>query len=166
MRRTAHVAGAALSLALVLTACSSVERLELETTAPLEAQSPLAADLAVLSITESSVEETGLEGMFGTELTGVPWLVGYRVDLTAGTREDFSWEAITDLSSGKWVARTNKTEVQASILNSGSESLCPEQDTEPVEPALMYGCRVFIVPEGQHITSVTVEDVATWSASQ
>ncbi|TGO06116.1 hypothetical protein SERN_0308 [Serinibacter arcticus] len=27
----------------------------------------------------------------GTAIDGVPWLVGYRLDLTAGTREDFSW---------------------------------------------------------------------------
>lgn len=165
-RRTVGTAAAVIALSATLTACSSAERFDLEATAPLEAESPLEADLAVLSVTESSVEETGLEGLFGTEVDGVPWLVGYRVDLTAGSREDFSWEAITDLSSEQWVARTDKTKVQASIVNSGSENLCPEQDTEPEEPVLMYGCRVFVVPEGQHIESITVDDVGAWSVPE
>ena len=161
-------APALLALTLpLLASCASVEYLDLGATAPLEAEGALEADLAVLSITESSVAESGLEGMFGNELNGVPWLVGYRLDLTAGEREDFSWDAVTDLSTEHWEARTNKTTVQAAYTTSTSvEELCPESDTEVAEPVLMYGCRVFVIPEGQHIESVTVEDVGAWSAPE
>lgn len=124
-------------------------------------------DLAVLSATESSLEEAGLEGIFGTELDGVPWLVGYRIELTSGTREDFSWDAVTDLTSQAWLADTNSTDVEATIVNGvGPDDLpCAEQGTEVVEPVLMYGCQVFLVPEGQQIESVEVADVATWAVT-
>lgn len=121
-------------------------------------------DLAVLSATESNLEEAGLEGIFGTELDGVPWLVGYRVDLTSGTREDFSWDAVNDLSSSAWTADTGQVDVQASIVTgAGPDELpCAEQGTEVVEPVLMYGCQLFVLPEGQQIEAITVADVATW----
>ena len=156
---------ASLGLVLTLSACSGTEQLELGSTTALQAEDPLGVDLAVLSATESNLEEAGLEGIFGTELDGVPWLVGYRIDLTSGTREDFSWDAVNDLTSTAWVAETNRTEVQASIVNGvGPDDLpCAEQGTEVVEPVLMYGCQVFLVPDGQHIESITVTDVATWA---
>ena len=30
----------------------------------------------------------------------------------------------------------------------------------------MYGCQVFVIPEGQQIQSITVEDVATWAVEE
>ena len=163
--RLRTVLPAALGLVLVTTGCSGTEKLELGSTAALEAEDPLGVDLAVLSATESNLAEAGLEGIFGTDLDGVPWLVGYRIDLTSGTREDFSWDAVNDLSSSAWVAETNRTDIQASIVNGvGPDDLpCAEQGTEVAEPVLMYGCQVFILPEGQHIESITVTDVATWA---
>ena len=158
---------AALGLMLVATACSSAEQLELGSAVALDAEEPLGVDLAVLSATESTLEESGLEGLFGTELDGVPWLVGYQIELTSGTREDFSWDAVNDLTSSAWAADTGSTEVQASIVNGvGPDDLaCAEQGTEVVEPVLMYGCQVFILPEGQQIESVEVAEVATWAVA-
>lgn len=150
---------------VLLSGCSGTEELELGTSAQLDAQEPLAAELAVLSATPSTMAEAGLDGLFGTQVSGQPWLVGYRIDLTSGTREDFSWDAINDLTSPAWVADLGRTEVQASIVNGvGPDDLpCAEQGTEVVEPVLMYGCQVFMVPSGQHIESITVTDVATWA---
>lgn len=161
------LAGAA-GLVLALAACSETERLELGTAAPLEASDPLGVDFAVLSVTESTEEESGLTGMFDTELNGNPWLVGYRLDLTSGTREDFSWDAVTDLSNAAWTATTDKTDFQASGPggSAAAEIPCPEQGAEVVEPVLMYGCQVFVIPEGQQIQSITVEDVATWAVEE
>ena len=158
---------AALGLVLVAAGCSGTEKLELGSTAALEAADPLGVDLAVMSATQSSLEEAGLEGLFGTQIDGVPWLVGYRIELTSGTREDFSWDAVTDLTSPAWLADTGSTEVEASIVNSvGPDDLpCAEQGTEVVEPVLMYGCQVFILPEGQQIESVEVAEVATWAVA-
>ncbi|UFU01891.1 hypothetical protein LQF12_10220 [Ruania suaedae] len=156
---------AAVGLALALTSCSGGgEPLELGTAVPLEAEEPLAAELAVLSVVESSVEESGLTGILGTELNGVPWLVGYRIDLTEGSREDFSWDAISDLSNSAWVADTGSTELQGAGPggSAAAEIPCLEQGTAAVDPVLMYGCQVFVVPEGQSIESVTVSDVGTW----
>ncbi len=150
---------------LALAACAETERLDLGAAAPLEATDPLAVDLTVLSVTESTAEESGLTGIFGTELNGNPWLVGYRLDLTSGTREDFSWDAVTDLTNAAWTARTGSTEYQASGPggSAAAQIPCPEQGTEAVEPVLMYGCQVFVIPEGQQIQSITVTDVATWA---
>lgn len=158
---------ASLGLVLTLSACSGTEQLELGSTTALEAEDPLGVDLAVLSATESNLEEAGLEGIFGTELDGVPWLVGYRIDLTSGSREDFSWDAVNDLTSPAWVAETNRTEVQATIVNGvGPDDLpCAEQGTEVAEPVLMYGCQVFVLPEGQQIESITVAEVGTWAVA-
>lgn len=159
---------AAAGLALVLSGCSAgEEQLDLGSTVALDAQDPLGVDFAVLSATESTLEDTGLEGMFGNDLEGVPWLVGYRIDLTSGTREDFSWDAVNDLTSQAWTADTGRTEVQASIVNGvGSDDLpCAEQGTEVTEPVLMYGCQVFLLPEGQQIESIAVTDVATWAVA-
>lgn len=153
---------------LTIAACAETERLEIGTAAALEATEPLAVDFTVLSVTESTAEESGLTGMFGNELNGNPWLVGYRVDLTSGTREDFSWDAVSDLSNESWTASTEKSDYQASGPggSAASEIPCPEQGTEVVEPVLMYGCQVFVIPEGQQIQSITVEDVATWSVQE
>lgn len=161
------VVPAVLGLLLAVSACSGAEKLELGSTAALEAADPLGVDLAVMSATQSSLEEAGLEGLFGTQIDGVPWLVGYRIELTSGTREDFSWDAVTDLTSPAWLADTGRTEVQASIVNGvgADEMPCAEQGTEVVEPVLMYGCQVFFVPEGQQIESVEVADVATWAVT-
>ncbi|WP_277051472.1 hypothetical protein [Ruania albidiflava] len=157
---------AALGLTLLLSACSGAEQLELGSVVALEAQDPLGVDFAVLSVTQSTMAEAGLGGLAGTQLRGQPWLVGYRIELTSDTREDFSWDAVTDLSSAAWVADTGRTEVQASIVNGvGPDDLpCAEQGTEVVEPVLMYGCQVFIVPSGQDIESITVAEVGTWAA--
>lgn len=166
-RRLRPVLPAALGLVLVAAGCSGTEKLELGSTASLEAADPLGVDLAVKSATQSSLEEAGLEGLFGTQIDSVPWLVGYRIELTSGTREDFSWDAVTDLTSPAWLADTGSTEVEASIVNSvGPDDLpCAEQGTEVVEPVLMYGCQVFILPEGQQIESVEVAEVATWAVA-
>ncbi|QOR69404.1 hypothetical protein IM660_11925 [Ruania alkalisoli] len=154
------------AVGLALASCSGGgERLELGAAAPLDAEEPLAADFAVLSVVESSVEESGLTGIFGTELDGVPWLVGYRIDLTEGAREDFSWDAVSDLSNSAWVADTGSTELQGSGPGgtAAAEIPCLEQGTEVVNPVLMYGCQVFVVPEGQSIESIRVIDVGTWT---
>ena len=158
---------AALGLTLLLSACSGAEQLELGSVVALEAQDPLGVDFAVLSVTQSTMAEAGLDGLFGTQVSGQPWLVGYRIELISGTREDFSWDAVTDLSSPARVADTGRTEVQASIVNGvGPDDLpCAEQGTEVVEPVLMYGCQVFIVPSGQDIESITVAEVGTWAAA-
>lgn len=167
-RSARTIALATAGLLLALAACSETERLELGSTAPLEATDPLGVDFTVLSVTESTAEESGLSGIFGTELNGNPWLVGYRLDLTSGTREDFSWDAVTDLSNAAWTATTDKTDFQASGPggSAAAEIPCPEQGTEVVEPVLMYGCQVFVIPEGQQIQSITVEDVATWAVEE
>lgn len=158
----------AAGLLLTSAGCSETERLELGTPAALEAPEPLGVNFTVLSVTESTTEESGLTGIFGTELNGNPWLVGYRLDLTSGTREDFSWDAVSDLSNASWTASTERTDFQASGPGGSavSEIPCPEQGTEVVEPVLMYGCQVFVIPEGQHIQSITVEDVATWAVGE
>src|SRR5699024_8067987 len=126
---------------LALTACAETERLEQGAAAPLEASDPLAVDMTIVSVTESTAEDSGLSGLFGTELNGNPWLVGYRLDITSGTREDFSWDAVTDLSNAAWTATTDKTDFQASGPggSAAAEIPCPEQGAEVVEPVLMYG---------------------------
>ncbi len=158
---------ASLGLTLTLTACSGTEQLELGSVVALEAQEPLGVDFAVLSVTQSTMAEAGLEGLAGTQVSGQPWLVGYRIELTSGTRDDFSWDAVNDLTSPAWVADTGRTEVPASIVNgsAAAELPCAELGTEVVEPVLMYGCQVFMVPSGQDIESVTVTDLGTWGVA-
>ncbi len=91
--------------------------------------------------------------------------MGYRLDLTEGSREDFSWDAVSDLSNSAWVADTGRTELQGSGPGgtAAAEIPCAEQGTEVVDPVLMYGCQAFVVPEGQSIESITVTDVGTWA---
>lgn len=94
----------------------------------------------------------------------MPWLVGYRLDLTAGEESDFDWNLIQDVSRDSWVADTGSTEVGSSSPGGDTESElpCAEQGTEPEEPTFFYGCEVFYLPEGQSIETITVTDVGTW----
>lgn len=169
-RRSARAWVATASLAataFALTACSAgTPDLALGESAPLETQEPLVVDIAVTSVTASTLEESGLTGLFGASIEGVPWLVGYRLDLTSGSREDFSWEAVTDVTAQAWTADAGSAGeiVATGVHGTGAEDLpCAELGQEPPRPALGFYCQVFLLPEGATLESVTLTDVATWA---
>ena len=148
-RRSAAV-GARTVAALALTACSGGEPdLALGETAPRAAEAPLAVDGAVLSVTESTLEESGLQGLFGASIDGVPWFVGYRLDLTSGTREDFSWDAVTPMTTSAWTADAGRAgDIPATdVRGAGAQQLpCAETGQERPEESIGYYCQVFVLP--------------------
>ncbi|WP_282944108.1 hypothetical protein [Cellulomonas endometrii] len=158
---------AVVTAALALTACSGGEAgLALGETAPLEADAPLAVGVAVLSVTQSTLEDSGLTGLFGTSIEGVPWFVGYRLDLTSGTREDFSWDAVTDMTTQAWTADADRAGdiVATNVQGGGAQELpCAERGQETPEGSIGYYCQLFMLPEGASIDSIQLADVATWS---
>jgi len=169
-RRSARSRVATASLAVMafaLTACSAgAPDLALGESAPLESQAPLGVDVAVTSVTPSTTEESGITGLFGASIDGVPWLVGYRLDLTSGTREDFSWEAVTDMTAQAWTADAGSAGdiVATGVHGTGAEDLpCTERGQEPPEGSLGFYCQVFLLPEGATLESVTLADIATWA---
>ena len=153
--------------ALLVGCAGGAPALELGQAAPLEAQDPLGVELTVLSVTESTLDEAGLTGLMGTAIDGVPWLVGYRIDLTSGTREDFSWEAVPDLGAAAWTADAGRAgDVAASsVSGGGAQDLpCPEAGLEREDDSIGFYCRVFLLPDDAAVEAVRLADVATWTA--
>jgi hypothetical protein len=165
--RTPALIGALVATTIALTGCAGGDDgLALGEVASLKAEAPLAVDIAVLSVTRSTIEEAKLAGLFGAAVDGVPWLVGFRLDVTEGTREDFSWETVTDLSAAAWTADAGSAgQIGAtSVAGTGSEDLpCAERGQEPPASSIGYYCELFILPKDAEIHTVELSNVASWS---
>lgn len=152
----------------MLTGCSLSEpALAIGESAPLTSDT-LEASLTVTAVTASDFATLGLEGALGSDLPdGVPWVVDYRIDLASGTRADFSWDAVPTLTSGAWSGRTdNRSEVQATMVSGGGTmDWCPGYVAENPDTVVGTYCQVYVVPEGQELVEVQVQDVGTWETS-
>lgn len=156
-----------LGAALLLAGCAeSTPALSIGESASLTSDS-IDASLTVTGIEASDFDSLGLEGLFGSDLPdGVPWVVDYRIDMNAGTRPDFSWDAVPTLTSTAWTAETdNGSDVAATSVQSSTSEWCPGYESELADEVVGTYCHVFIVPEGRELTSVEVADVATWTTA-
>lgn len=166
-RRPVRILAAVPAVALLaLAACSSEPPLAVGESVDLESET-LEASLTVTAVTEADLEELGLEGLFGTSLDGVPWVVDYRIDLASGTRPDFSWDAVPELTFRAWTAETSSgAEVSATQIQSADPAMCPGYEADLADDVVGTYCHVFLVPEGQAVDEVTAAEVGTWELDQ
>lgn len=159
------VLGAGLALGL-LTACSGTEPFTLGEVVPLETDTSLEPTLTVTSV-ERVGDDEGLTDFGGGALTGDPWRVSYRIALGDGVRQDFTWDAIPDVSSGQWTARAGGSDVTASTLTGDAASLCNGTAAPPQEDSVVGDyCQIFVIPDGEAIDRVELADVGAWDVGE
>lgn len=158
-------ASCAVAALVALAGCSgeSAAALSRGEAATLAAAEPLGVTLTVLGAEEVG-DDVELTDLGGGALDGVPWQVDYRIDMTSGSRQDFSWDAVPAVSSSQWSARdSGGAKLTAAHLTGTASSLC-NGTAEPPESDDVVGtyCQIFIVRDGETLDRVELAEVGTW----